>query len=92
MKILRTDGGGEFNSTKFKKFCEEHGIEYEVTASYIPQHNSLAERRNITLLVMTRSMPKEKNLPKKLWGETIATSVHVFNRCPTKKLKVSNSY
>jgi hypothetical protein len=32
-------------------------------------------------------MLKEKNLPKQLWGEAIATLAYVFNRCPTKKLK-----
>lgn len=35
------------------------------------------------MLDMTKSMLKEKNLPKKLWGETIATSTYVLNRCPT---------
>ena len=46
LKILRTDGGGEYNSKEFKKFCEENGIEHEVVAPYTPQHNGLAERRN----------------------------------------------
>ena len=63
LKILKTDDGGEFNSIELKNFCEEHGIEHEVTASYTPQHNGLVERRNRTLLDMTHSMLKEKNLP-----------------------------
>lgn len=32
LKILRTNSGGEFNSTEFKKLYEEHGIKHEVTA------------------------------------------------------------
>lgn len=87
MKILRTGGDGEFNSTEFKKLYEEHGVEHEVYASYIPQHNGLAERRNRTLFDMTMSMLKEKNISKQMWGEAIITSVYVLNRCPTKKLK-----
>ncbi|KAK2372692.1 putative mitochondrial protein [Trifolium repens] len=87
LKILRTDGGGEFNSNEFKTFCEENGIEHEVTAPYTPQHNGLAERRNRTLLDMVRSMLKEKKLPHNLWGEAVATACYVLNRCPTKKLK-----
>lgn len=87
MKILIIDGGGEFNSTEFKKFSEEHVIEHEVTAPYIPQHNGLAERINITLLDMTKSMLKEKNRSHTLWGKAFATSTYVINRCPTKKLK-----
>ena len=53
LKILRTDGGGEYNSAEFQKFCEENGIEHEVTAPYTSQHNGLAERRNRTLLDMS---------------------------------------
>lgn len=87
MKILRTDGGDEFNSTEFKKFCEEHGIENEVTAPYTPQYNAFVERRNRTLLDTTMSMLKEKNLPDTFWGEEIATSAYVLNICPTNKLK-----
>ena len=46
LKILRTNGGGEYNFTEFKKFYEENGIEHEVAASYTPQYNGLVERRN----------------------------------------------
>lgn len=34
VKILKTDGEGEYNSTEFRKFSEGNGIEHEVTASY----------------------------------------------------------
>ena len=37
--ILRTDGGGEYTSNIFEKYCEYSGIIYEVTAPYTPQHN-----------------------------------------------------
>lgn len=87
LKILRTGGGGEFNSIEFKKFCEEHGIEHEVVAPYTSQHNGLAERRNRIMLDMIKNILKEKNLPHTLWGELISTSAYVLNRCPTKKLK-----
>jgi transposase InsO family protein len=89
LKILRTDGGGEYNSNDFKLFCEEKGIIHEVTAPYTPQHNGLAERRNRTLLNMARCMLKSKELPKKLWGEAVNTAAYVLNMCPTKRLKDS---
>ena len=63
LKIFRTDGGGEYNSTKFRSFCEENGIEHEDTDLYTPQHNGLAERRNHNFLDMVRIMLKEKKLP-----------------------------
>jgi transposase InsO family protein len=45
LKILIIDDEGEYNSTEFKKFYEENGIEHEVIAPYIPQHNGRAERK-----------------------------------------------
>ncbi|CAH9143716.1 unnamed protein product [Cuscuta epithymum] len=87
IKILRTDGGGEYTSKEFTKFCEDNGIVHEVTSPYTPQHNGVAERRNRTILNMVRCMLKEKELPKHLWGEAANTAAYLLNKCPTKKLE-----
>lgn len=50
IKCLRTDRGGEFNSNEFKEFCDEHGINRQLTASYTPQQNGVAERKNRTIM------------------------------------------
>lgn len=63
LKILRTDGGGEYNSKEFHEFCKRKDIEHEVTTPYTPKHNGLAERRNKTLLDMARCMLKGIGLP-----------------------------
>jgi len=86
IKVLRTDGGGEFTSGELETFCIEQGILHEVTAPYTPQHNGIAERRNRTILNMVRSMIKGKNLPHNFWGEAATTAVYILNRCPTKSL------
>ncbi|KAK2441923.1 hypothetical protein QL285_013156 [Trifolium repens] len=86
LKIIRTDGGGEYNSREFQAYCAENGIIHEVTAPYTPQHNGLADRRNRTLLDMARCMLKGKGMPKSYWGEAVSTATYVLNRCPTKKL------
>ncbi|WVY95704.1 hypothetical protein V8G54_027855 [Vigna mungo] len=86
LKLLRTDGDGEYTSREFKHFCKENGIVHEVTAPHTPQHNGLAERRNRTILNMARCMIKEKSVARFLWGEAVATSAYVLNRCPTKCL------
>lgn len=36
---LRTDRGGEFNSTEFGEFCKVQGIKRQLTAAYTPQQN-----------------------------------------------------
>ena len=87
LKILRTNGGGKFNSIEIEAFCTDKGILHEVTAPYTPQHNGVVERRNRTIMNMVRSMLKGKNLPKALWGEAVVTTTYVLNRCPTQQLK-----
>jgi hypothetical protein len=84
--VLRTDGGSEYTSTEFENYCKEQGIIHEVTAPYTPQHNGLAERRNRSILNMARSMVKQKQLPKRFWGEAVSTAVYILNRSPTKRL------
>ncbi|KAK2438086.1 putative mitochondrial protein [Trifolium repens] len=86
IKILRSDGGGEYTSLEFKSFCESSGIKHEVTAPYTPQHNGIAERRNRTIMNMTRCMLKEKELPHSFWGEAVVTACYVLNRCPTRQV------
>jgi len=70
----------------FENFCEDNVIVHEVTTPYAPQHNGLAERRNRSLLDMTRSMLKIKKMPNTFWGEVVRTTTYILNRCPTKKL------
>jgi len=36
---------------------------------------------------MTRTMLKEKGLPKQFWAEAVACSTYLLNRCPTKSVK-----
>ena len=87
LKILITDGSGEYNSRDFETYCTSQGIIHEITTPYTPQHNGLVERRNNSLLDMTRSMLKEKKLPHEFLGEIVNIAAYILNRCPTKKLK-----
>ncbi|MCH95745.1 retrovirus-related pol polyprotein from transposon tnt 1-94, partial [Trifolium medium] len=86
LKVLKTDGGGEYVSSEFTEFCEAKGIVHEVIPPYTPQQNGSAKRRNRTIMNMVRCMLKSKHLPKELWGEAVNTASYVLNRCPTKRL------
>ncbi|WVY90631.1 hypothetical protein V8G54_036145 [Vigna mungo] len=74
LKMLRTDGGGEYVSREFKNYCTKNGIQHEITTPYTPQHNVVAERRSRTRLDIARR-------------EEMSTTMYVLNKCPTKKLK-----
>ncbi|CAA7014800.1 unnamed protein product [Microthlaspi erraticum] len=87
IKTLRSDGGGEFTSHEFNRFCEEEGINRQVTLPYSPQQNGAAERKNRSLVEMARSMIVEQDLPLKLWAEAVYTSTYLQNRLPTKAIE-----
>ena len=46
LKVLRTDNGGEFTSTKFEEFLKSEGIHHECTIPKTPEQNGVAERLN----------------------------------------------
>ena len=81
IKAVWSDRGGEFTSTEFMEYCEEHDIRRFLTASYSPQQNGVAERKNRTILCMVRSMLKSKNMPKEFWAEAVQCAIYIQNRC-----------
>ena len=87
IKTFRTDRGGEFTSKEFNDFCVESGIKRHLTAPYSPQQNGLVERRNRTLLEMTRSILKHMNIPNWLWGEAVRHATYLINRVSTRTLE-----
>ncbi|CAL2253197.1 unnamed protein product [Prunus armeniaca] len=89
VKVLRSDRGGEYESTAFSDFCATHGIIHQTTAPYTPQQNGVAERKNRTFKDMINSMLNSSGLPHNLWGEALLTANHILNRIPHKKSKQS---
>ena len=83
IKTLRTDGGGEYCSTEFEVFCDDHGIRRELTAAYTPQQYGVSERKNRTILNMVRSLLTRGRIPKSFWPKVVNWSIHILNRSPT---------
>jgi transposase InsO family protein len=83
LKTLRTDRGGEFTSHEFNDFCKENGIKRQLTASYTPQQNGVAERKNRFILEMVRSILSHKGIPKTFWPEAVNWAVYLQNRSPS---------
>ena len=53
LKILCTNGGGEYFSTKFTSYLKSSGIIHKKTNPDTPQENSVAEHVNQTLVTMS---------------------------------------
>lgn len=92
IQTFRTDRGGEFVSQEFNEFCESAGIKHHVTAPYTPQQNGVIERRNRTLMEMTRSILKHMRVPNYLWGEATRHSTYLLNRVATRTMKDRTPY
>ncbi|KAL8093594.1 hypothetical protein AgCh_035470 [Apium graveolens] len=92
IQALRSDNGKEYTSNEFNKFCEDAGLEHQLTAPYSPQKNGVSERKNRTIMEMSRCMLYEKNLPKEYWAEAANTTVFLLNRLPTKAVNGKTPY
>ncbi|KAH9667537.1 hypothetical protein KPL70_021079 [Citrus sinensis] len=86
IKAMRSDRGGEFTSKEFLEFCKANGIRRPLTVPRSPQQNGVAERKNIIIFDMAKSMLKSKRLPKEFWAEAVACVVYLSNRSPTSNV------
>jgi len=68
------------------KYCEKQGIRRFLTAPYSLQQNGVAERKNMTILDMVRSMLKSKKMPKEFWAKAVQCTIYVQNCCLHVKL------
>ncbi|CAI7869366.1 unnamed protein product [Closterium sp. NIES-53] len=86
IKVIRTDGGGEFVNNELAKWMKSKGIKHDVTTPYTPQQNGVAERLNRTLVEAVRSLLQHSKLGSKWWGEASSLAAWIRNRLPTKVL------
>lgn len=82
---LRTDNGGEYTSKAFHDLCSTKGISRELIPPYTSQRNGVAERRNRSLLDITRCLLLDKSLPGHLWGEAVKAAGDILNLRSTKR-------
>ena len=85
VKALHTDNGGEYTSRAFQDFCASKGIIRELTPPHTPQRNGVAERRNRSLLDITRCLLLDQTLPAHLWGEAVQAASNILNLRSTKR-------
>nr|GEY64804.1 ribonuclease H-like domain, reverse transcriptase, RNA-dependent DNA polymerase [Tanacetum cinerariifolium] len=90
--MLRTDRGGEFTSNEFTQYCKETDIARQLTAPYSPQQNGVVERRNRTIMSITRCMMKATNMPQNFWAEAVRHTIYILNSVPTKALEDITQY
>ncbi|KAF8055039.1 hypothetical protein HT031_006855 [Scenedesmus sp. PABB004] len=83
VKVLRSDNGGEYNSTELHACLATKGISHQFTTPYSPASNGKAERLNRTLRESAVAMLKAAGLPKTVWAEAFHTANFLRNVLPT---------
>jgi len=62
LQLVHTDVGGPMKTPSLNGNA---GIEHQFTTPYTPQHNGVVERKNRTIMEMTRCLLHDKGLPNK---------------------------
>ena len=85
-KNFTSDGGGEYVTKDLKEFCEELGINMEITEAYSPNMNGIAERINRTIVEGSYALLHQAGLPNSFWEDAMDYFVYVKNRAPHSAL------
>ena len=79
IKMIRSDRGGEYEFP-FQEICLENGIIHQMTASYTPQQNGVAERKNRTLKEMMNALLLSFGLRQNLiLGGKLSLQLHRYS-------------
>ncbi|KAM1051317.1 hypothetical protein EV2_033841 [Malus domestica] len=79
IKVLQSDGGGEFLSTAFKDYLANHGIVHFISCPYTPQQNGLVERKHRHIIETAITLLTAASLPHKFWYHVVAHAVFLLN-------------
>jgi transposase InsO family protein len=80
IKKIISNNATEFKNSQIDGFLEEEGINHELFSPYTPQQNVVVEKKNRTLMDMTRTMLEEYKTSDQFWAEAINTACYSINR------------
>ena len=71
LKVLCSDGGGEYTAREVQSFLKDKGIKHKMTTADTPQHNRVAEYMNHMLVEWVRTMLINAELPDGYWWDAL---------------------
>nr|GFC33755.1 hypothetical protein [Tanacetum cinerariifolium] len=80
VKIIKCDNRTEFKNADLNQFCGIKVIKREFSVPRTPQQNGIAERKNRTLIEVTKTLLEDSLLPIPFWAEAVKTACYVQNR------------
>ncbi|KAG8490330.1 hypothetical protein CXB51_015871 [Gossypium anomalum] len=90
IKMLQTDGGGEFRALSAK--LARLGVQHRVTCPYTSEQNGVVERRHRHIVEMGLTLLAKASMPLEYWSDTFSHAVHLINRLPTLVLQNFSPY
>lgn len=78
IKFHYTDWGWEFISSEFRDYCDENGIQNQLTTPYTLKQKGSIERKNRTIIKIVKSMLNEKGLGNDLLVEAVTTVIYLL--------------
>nr|GEW50124.1 putative ribonuclease H-like domain-containing protein [Tanacetum cinerariifolium] len=92
VKIIRSDNGTEFKNNDLNQLCGMKGIKRKFSVPRTPQQNSIAKRKNRTLIEAARTMLADLLLSIPFWTEAVNTACYVQNRVLVTKPQNKTPY
>jgi len=83
---------GEYLSDEFSAHLKKARTVRKLTVHDTPEHNSVAERLNQTIIEKVRAMLHDSGLPKFLWAEATAHVVYLKNHTWTRTIGETTPY
>ena len=82
IKTVRSDRGGEFESSALKSYFLSKGIEHHRTPPTAHAQNGRVERAHLTILDTVRTLLYDASLGDEFWAEAATYAVYTRNRSP----------
>ncbi|GJX50279.1 ribonuclease H-like domain-containing protein [Tanacetum coccineum] len=84
--------GTEFKNNDMNQFCRMKRIKREFSVARTPQQNRVAERKNMTLIEVARTMLADSLLPTTFWAKVVSIACYVQNRVLVTKPHNKTAY
>ena len=81
--FFKTDNEQIYAGHGTQDLCEELGIQWEPSALYTPNQNTVSERTFRTLFRRIQAILKDGGLPHALQGKALNTIIYLKNRSPS---------
>jgi transposase InsO family protein len=75
-----------------EEYLEKEGIKHEFSAPYTPQQNDVAERKNMTLIDMARTMLGDYKTIERFLSKALNTACHAINCLYLHRLLKKTAY